>query len=137
MQFRRLVFLALLIFAQVLRADSLPVFGQSALLSDANVLRMKPPFETRYYFTFQTGSKQSATVIHDIYYSKDGYDKSKNRVIVKDNDHREFPISRSNYPALYQRLPKSLILTENASIGISLQDCVSSYSKLLADLERR
>ncbi|HEY5813309.1 MAG TPA: hypothetical protein VIT23_11730, partial [Terrimicrobiaceae bacterium] len=96
---------AFLFAARLLHADSIPNFGDAARLADANVLRMKPPFETRYYFTFQTGRGRSATVIHDIYYDKKGYSRLRNRVFVREINHREFRIPRSGYAALYQSLP--------------------------------
>jgi hypothetical protein len=136
MQPQRLTLLTFLIVTAILHADSLPAFDEPALLSDANVLRMTPPFETRYYFTFQIGAKQSVTVIHDIYYDSGRYDESRNRVIIENDRRREFLVPRSDYVALYERLPKSLILAEKSSIGISLQDCVASYAKLLADLRK-
>jgi len=131
----RAALFAFLFVTPILSAESLPIFGDFPLLRDANVLRMEPPFETRYYFTFEIAPGQSVTVYHDIYYDINGYNQSKDRVLIGRKSQREYLVPSSDYPRLYERLPKSLILAEKASVGISLQDCVASYAKLLSDLK--
>lgn len=131
---QRFLPLVLLFVATLARADSLPPFGPSCLLTEANVLRMTPPFETRYYFTFRSEAGDSATVILDIYYHHGAYEDSKNRVLIGKGNGNETLVPPSAYQSLLQRLPKSLMLAKGASIGIGLEDCVSNYAKLLSRL---
>jgi hypothetical protein len=131
---QRLLLSVLLFVATLAQADLLPPFGPTCLLTEANVLRMTPPFETRYYFTFRSEPGDSATVFLDIYYHHGAYDDSKNRVLVGKGSGNETLVPPSEYQSLLQRLPKSLMLAEGAAIGISLEDCVSNYAKLLSRL---
>lgn len=131
---QRFLRLVLLFVATLTRADSLPPFGPSCLLTEANVLRMTPPFETRYYFTFRSEPGGSATVILDIYYHHGAYDDSKNRVLIGKGNGNETLVPPSEYQSLLRRLPKTLMLAKGASIGIGLEDCVSNYAKLLSRL---
>ena len=131
---QRLLASVLLFVATLARADSLPRFGPSSLLREANVLRMTPPLETRYYFTFRSEAGEQATVILDIYFRHGAYDDSRNRVLIRKGNGNETVVPPSEYKSLLQRLPKSLMLAKGASIGISLEDCVSNYAKLLSRL---
>ena len=134
MRLYHIVFCTIFLSVQLFASESLPDFGSFPFLKDMNVLKMQQPFETRYYFVFKSDKAEEISVFYDFYHDEHGADQEKDRVIISIKGRPEYLVKKDENGDLYSRLPKKLLLGHGGFVGISLQECVSIYERLLSEL---